>query len=129
MRILTIYQIPFVFVFVFVCFLFLPVKNDLNLVVLKKDSFVFLVEDQVKSQGLHATTHNQLDSDKKTSPQQNSKQESGSKNNILLMLVGLPGSGKSTFCKRLLGIHASKWKRVCQVCLFLAHVLLNVYNR
>ena len=83
----------------------------------------------MKSERLHATPHNQLDSDKKSSPQQNSKQERDLKNNIVLMLVGLPGSGKSTFCRRLLGIHASKWKRVCQVCLFLGHILLNVYNR
>lgn len=33
---------------------------------------------------------------------------------VLLMLVGLPGSGKSTFCNRLVQSSPSKWRRICQ---------------
>ncbi|KAH7429064.1 hypothetical protein KP509_09G029000 [Ceratopteris richardii] len=35
-------------------------------------------------------------------------------NNVLLLLVGLPGSGKSTFCNKLMQSSPQKWKRICQ---------------
>ncbi|KAI5068388.1 hypothetical protein GOP47_0016733 [Adiantum capillus-veneris] len=38
----------------------------------------------------------------------------GNSSRVLLMLVGLPGSGKSTFCNKLVQSNPSKWRRICQ---------------
>lgn len=38
---------------------------------------------------------------------------------MLLMLVGPPGSGKSTVCQKIVQNSARPWTRVCQVCFIL----------
>ncbi len=35
---------------------------------------------------------------------------------IMLMLVGPPGSGKSTICNKIIPNAARPWTRICQVC-------------
>lgn len=42
------------------------------------------------------------------------------KNGIMVILVGAPGSGKSTFCQDVMKISNRPWFRVCQVSLHLA---------
>ncbi|MCO5551935.1 hypothetical protein L7F22_005442 [Adiantum nelumboides] len=38
----------------------------------------------------------------------------GNSSKVIVMLVGLPGSGKSTFCSKLVQSNPSKWRRICQ---------------
>eukprot|EP00250_Pteridium_aquilinum_P003499 c13818_g1_i1 orf=361-2667(-) len=56
-----------------------------------------------------------VDSEKQVPLNQNTTNSTtGSSKVVLLMLVGLPGSGKSTFCDKLLQSNPSKWRRICQ---------------
>lgn len=42
---------------------------------------------------------------------------------IVLLLVGAPGSGKSTFCDYVMRSSARPWVRVCQVSLSVSPVI------
>lgn len=42
---------------------------------------------------------------------------------IVAMLVGAPGSGKSTFCDNVMRASSRPWVRICQVSLFLCLIV------
>lgn len=44
---------------------------------------------------------------------------------IMVILVGAPGSGKSTFCQDVMKISNRPWSRVCQVSL---HFAVNMFD-
>lgn len=37
------------------------------------------------------------------------------KKRLVVIMVGAPGSGKSTFCENVISLSARPWLRVCQV--------------
>lgn len=42
---------------------------------------------------------------------------------IVVILMGAPGSGKSTFCDTVIRSSTRPWSRICQVTLSLIHIL------
>ncbi|WOG88227.1 hypothetical protein DCAR_0207461 [Daucus carota subsp. sativus] len=47
-------------------------------------------------------------------PQTTTKEQAEEKKGIMVILVGAPGSGKSTFCQDVMKISSRPWVRVCQ---------------
>jgi KaiC/GvpD/RAD55 family RecA-like ATPase len=42
----------------------------------------------------------------------------------MVILVGAPGSGKSTFCEHVMGSSLRPWTRICQVSFLISHTCL-----